>query len=88
MTYTVRIYTNAELTAYTDADYETIEQAYATLWQNPAPLPTDGTAAPTGGHEFGYGLWDNSAGVCVNSWPNANICGLTKEAQPNPVYTV
>jgi hypothetical protein len=85
MTYTVRIYTNADLTAYTDADYETIEQAYATLWQNSAPLPTDGTAAPVAGHEFGYGLWDNNLGVCVNSYPWASISGLTKEQPAQPV---
>jgi hypothetical protein len=88
MTYTVRIYTSADLAEYTDADYATIEQAYSTLWQNSAPLPTDGSATLVQPLEFGYALWDNDSGVCVNSWPNANICGLTKAAQPNPVYTV
>jgi len=85
MTYTVRIYTSADLTEFTDSDYTTMDQAYSTLWAQPAPLPIDGSATPTAGHEFGYGLWDNDSGLCVNSWPWASICGLRKDQQAQPV---
>lgn len=85
MTYTVRIYTNAELTAYTDSDYELIEEAYATLWQNSLPLPTDGSAVSTEGHELGYAIWNNDLGVCINAWPWASIAGKTKDQTVEPV---
>ena len=68
MSYTLRIYTAATRASWNDITADTISEAYANIFLDPAPLPEDHQPQTLDGVnlDYGYALFDDT-GICINA---------------------